>query len=179
MTTWYHGTSPEAADKIRAEGFRSDIHAKRDAGDIGLGLYFTRTRARATSYGSEILEVELKGCFAHVRHPYFLDETGNEIEPDTGTEVEQVFYDIVFDRYQRMRTVQGPTEERVRIATAVRRRFLYLGFDGIISDNPDEAVVFNEDCIAVRCSECHMTGSHKLQCGHRSDRQMKVTRCRS
>ena len=56
---WYHGTTPESAALIREHGFDMSKAGQRDVGDLGLGIYFTRNIARARSYGSELVAVEL------------------------------------------------------------------------------------------------------------------------
>jgi len=145
MTVWYHGTSPEAAAEILKNGFVVD-QGKRDVGDLGLGVYFTRILARAKSYGSVVVQAELTGNLASLPNPYLLDGV-EEVEPTTPEEA--LFEILAFDEQRIMLTVKGSQEERLEVSTAIRTVFLHLGYDGIVSDNPDEAVVFNEDIIQL------------------------------
>ena len=150
---WYHGTTPESAALIREHGFDMSKAGQRDVGDLGLGIYFTRNIARARSYGSELVAVELDGRFARIPNPYFITQL-EEVEPKTP--VERLFFDIAFRQerhgektFNVMRTVQGSRNDRLIVAREITYAFQGLAYAGIIAQSPDEAVIFDEKAIKV------------------------------
>jgi hypothetical protein len=143
---WYHGTTREAAESIRRDGFLLTAPRAHDVGDFGWGIYLTRSLARANTYGEVVLdvEVELRTVWARIANPYFICKL-TPLRPCT--DVEWLFHSIAFDRASgNMLTCGQGASPEVRRETAVRLRdsFLRAGFDGIITDLEDkEAVIFN------------------------------------
>lgn len=141
-TEVYHGTGAKEIDLIRTYGFDIEKAGMRDPGDFGLGLYFTKSKSRARSYG-QVVRVTLNGDFAHIPRPYFLDKF-KPIEPTTPEE--KLFYDLAFDNAGEMLTVRH-SKHRFEIAKRIRDVFLACGYDGIIADHPPDVVVFNVEAI--------------------------------
>jgi hypothetical protein len=143
----YHGTSPESAETLLAQGFDTEAVRKHDVGDWGWGIYLTDSLPRARSYGT-VLEVDVdESDFAHIKSPYFLDGF-TDLDPETPAE--QLFFDIAFDERRDMLTVRGGNRERV--AREVRDAFLHEGYSGIYPGLTDamgtkDVVVFDPDAI--------------------------------
>jgi hypothetical protein len=147
--TWYHGTTPANAAKIRAEGFDVDAPRRSDPGDFGWGIYLTDRPSRARSYGREVLAVTIdESRFARLPNPYFLKGL-EQVEPRTAAE--KLFYSAAFDDEGHMLTVSSP--DRVGAAKAVTRAFLAKGYAGIIGGPHTlgdlEVVVFDPSAVSV------------------------------
>jgi len=141
---FYHAT--DNAQAILDNGF--DIHAKRtrDPGDLGWGIYLTENLERAQELGPEILEVTLNiHTLAYLPYPYFVKD-GEEVKPRTT--LEKMYYRIVFSADRRMKTVQGPIEERTRVAKEIREAFMGYGIGGIVTPHDEgETVIFDPSVI--------------------------------
>jgi hypothetical protein len=135
MTRVFHGTRhPESV----LSGVRMDVPREKDAGDFGWGFYCTWDHRRAGKYG-EVLVVDVDlHKFAYIPNPYFLRGL-REVEPRT--DVEKLFHSIAFHDGV-MKNVQAGYD-REETAKAIRVAFLEAGYDGIVSEDHRELVVFN------------------------------------
>lgn len=140
---WWHGT--RSADAIMARGIDFGIARRSDPGDLGWGFYLTGNRARARSYGSQLLRVTIRPeHFAYLPNPYFLEGLA-PVAPQT--DVEWLFYDLAFED-GHMKTCSGRYDNEAA-AKEVRDAFLAAGYAGIITPyEGGEAVVFAPEGIA-------------------------------
>lgn len=82
----YHGTSLEAAIKIQAEGFRTELSGTNAGAALGVGLYCTTTLEKAINYSRFmpgagvvfILKVELGRCYVPTAKDHHLMRTWQE-----------------------------------------------------------------------------------------------------
>jgi len=136
---YLHGTHPDTAEKVLADGFDVEVPRRSDPGDFGWGVYLTSKLSRAKSYGSTILEVEIDEVqFVRMTNPYFLDGL-KSVEPSTFAE--KLFHRIAFDG-DTMLTVKDPPpakpgfpepKSRVEVCKEIAQQFTIRGVAGIIA----------------------------------------------
>ncbi len=153
IKTFYHGTTKDAANKILDGGINFEIERRRDAGDLGWGLYVTPRLSLAKAYGSYVIELKVNTTkFAYIKNPYFLNDF-NETKPESHDE--ELFYNIVF-KDNEMGTVVKSARSREDIAKNVTKEFLRKGYQGIETgyDSGGETVIFDSTCIKSIRPKC-------------------------
>ena len=119
----YHGTTPEAKEKILTEGFRQDVPiAHGDLDGLG-GTYFTLDMKNGQDYGSVVM-AKFNGKVAHVNTEM----------------VEYILKPDLLQKIQRAKIATGASyEEKLNIRRAIVLRYLQnklkqMGYQGLIND---------------------------------------------
>ncbi len=111
------------AGKVLFRGVRESGRPS-DPGDLGIGTYYSSWRALAKCYG------KLTTAVIRLRNPYIVSN--------------DIAYELIAENFM---TCRGTHERRLVGATAATRMLKCLGFDGLVSVNPNrkkdwEIVVF-------------------------------------
>lgn len=115
MSSAFHATSMESAERILKKGFRLDVPHVSDPGDFGLGIYFTTNIHRARAIGRVILEVELR-----LVNPLRLSQ-----KEAYRLVIDELGFDTIHGH--------GCPEKRAEEARKAREWFLEHGHDALIS----------------------------------------------
>jgi len=152
----FHGTDSSVKGKIRSGN---------EGGSIGNGIYLTPDTDRASTYGSNVIEIE-----ADIQNPLII-ETDSSASLELRDPSIAALVQLGMDPDKAFESVEREYEEHGYVRNKIRSRARSKGYDGIVQfmdGDLAEVVAFQKDQLSEVKSEPDVTGGQGRQSLSRS-----------